>query len=92
MMGILCYFAFSATRDIAGVLAFYYFTNTKRVAKIFSCLTISSEIIMLVPGLLALDLSIIMLQIDDTCRDKQIYEHWLALSIIFFFISHQYDR
>lgn len=52
--GIQCYYAFGLARDLAAILAFYYFEDTKRVAKIFSCLTIGTEMAIMVPGVLAL--------------------------------------
>lgn len=67
VLGLLCYIATGFVRDLAGILAFNYLVNTKRVAKIFSCLTIGSEIAMVMPGIVALIFGLVILRKDDTC-------------------------
>ena len=83
MVGILSYLVIGSARDLMGIFAIYYFESTKRVAKIFSGLTIASEGVMVLPGVWALSLSLALVNKDDTCSKQIANQIWVWFSTSF---------
>lgn len=76
VLGLFFYLNTSALRDVTGALAFHYFTNTKRVANIFSCLTLVTESVMVVPEVVVFGESLIYMEPEYTCKDHVYTKRW----------------